>query len=244
MNGDQQTSLLMPGGSWEQLKKIIRAYQAVGDQENPRVEDVSRLAGLQRSVVSGNNNFLRSAGFLQENENKLTPLGSRLATGLGLNNESLISGTLQEIIRAHGPLSRLVNMVKARGQMREDDLRAEIIMLAGLNENSRTLAFIKTVIDLLAEAKLIQQTAEGVFIQGTVVADVPTSYVIKDSKQPEDLAKRPSENDRKESLGRIPIPLGLGRLAYIDLPSDWSNKDLPKFLKLVSLALGDGEEQP
>lgn len=39
-----------------------------------------------------------------------------------------------------------------------------------------------------------------------------------------------------------PIPLGLGRLAYLELPIGWQKKELKKLVKIIELALqGDAE---
>jgi hypothetical protein len=40
MGDTSKAKLQAPGGSWESLKKIIRAYHAVADNENPTVEQV------------------------------------------------------------------------------------------------------------------------------------------------------------------------------------------------------------
>jgi hypothetical protein len=42
---------------------------------------------------------------------------------------------------------------------------------------------------------------------------------------------------------RTPIPLGPGKLAYIELPSGWQSKDLKKLLRLLTLALGEDSEE-
>jgi hypothetical protein len=38
-----------------------------------------------------------------------------------------------------------------------------------------------------------------------------------------------------------PFPLGPNRLAYLSLPGDWSSKELPKLLKMIELAFGEGQ---
>ncbi|MGH9754233.1 MAG: hypothetical protein ACREA2_15755 [Blastocatellia bacterium] len=54
-----------------------------------------------------------------------------------------------------------------------------------------------------------------------------------------------SENSSMGSEAiRTPIPLGLGRLAYIELPPDWDRRELKKLLAVLKLALGDDEEAP
>lgn len=39
---------------------------------------------------------------------------------------------------------------------------------------------------------------------------------------------------------RTPIPLGLGRIAYVELPKDWQQTDLRKLIGILELSLGDG----
>jgi hypothetical protein len=46
-----------------------------------------------------------------------------------------------------------------------------------------------------------------------------------------------------EDVTRTPIPLGPGRLAYIELPKGWESKDLKKLLRLLTLALGEDSEE-
>jgi hypothetical protein len=42
---------------------------------------------------------------------------------------------------------------------------------------------------------------------------------------------------------RTPLPLGPGRLAYIELPEDWKPSELKKLLRLLALSLGDIEDE-
>ena len=118
----------MPGSSWEMVKRIIRAYHAAQEDEAPTIEQIARLAGVQRPVVSMNNNFLRASGILQEDKNKLTPLGVRLATGISHNNQSLIVAALQDLAKEYGPLSQLISLLRARGEMKIEAFRGEIIL--------------------------------------------------------------------------------------------------------------------
>ena len=74
---DEASKLIIPGASWEMLKKIISAYYQVNDQDNPSVEDVAAIAGKPRPVVSSCNVFLRSMGILRDDENKLTDVGAK-----------------------------------------------------------------------------------------------------------------------------------------------------------------------
>jgi hypothetical protein len=81
------------------VKRIIRAYGASQEDEDSTVESVAKLAGIQRPAVSANNNFLRSIGVLELEKSKLTQLGVKLSTGIGLENEPITTEALQEVVR-------------------------------------------------------------------------------------------------------------------------------------------------
>jgi hypothetical protein len=242
MPDDSKPRLQVPSGSWESLKKIIRAYHAAEDHDNPTVDDVASLAGVQRPVVSANNNFLRSMGIVQEGQNKLTPLGTRLATGLSLNNDSLVTDALKELIKGHPSLSILLNMMKARGTMTLEAMRGEIILLAGLNQNSRNLPFIKAIIDMMEDSKLIEVTDDNVAFKGFFIGDLSGRVQSPPPSTQSDSSRR--SEGRLEAGRTIPIPLGVGRLVRVELPEDWKGKsDLAKLLKMLELSLGEEDLQ-
>jgi hypothetical protein len=241
---DQAKTLLQsPGGSWESIKKIIRAYHAVTDNENPTVEDVAKLAGVQRPVVSMNNNFLRSAGILQEGTNKLTHVGGRLATGFGINNQSLVSNAIQEIVRGQEGLSYLVNLLKVRSMMTVEAFRGEAVMVTGLEPESRNLQFLKTILDMLQEGRIVKVENDEIHYPGVYVGDISGKVETSakaDAPKTGGLKLSPSSGSQT-----VPIPLGVGRLVTLQLPDDWTpSRDLPKLLKMLELSLSDPEAPP
>lgn len=238
----------MPGSSWETVKKIIRAYHAAQEDESPTIEHIAGLAGVQRPVVSMNNNFLRASGILQEDQNKLTPLGVRLATGISHSNQSLITTALQDVVKGYDPLFRLINLLRARGEMKTEGFRGEIILLGGLSQDARAGSLIKTILDLLQESQFVEINEDVVRFKGFYVGDISCvadegSHVktSTDSTAKQVLpARSPSTSEAERT---VPIPLGVGRLVRIELPEDWdAAKDLPKLVKMLQLSLGDGED--
>lgn len=237
MPQQSKSKLQSPGGSWESLKKIIRAYNAAGDTDNPTVEEVAQLAGLQRPVVSSNNNFLRSAGILEEASNKLTPVGQRLATGLGIGNAALASSALQEIVRGQEGLSYLINILKARSSMSLEAFRGEVVMVTGLDEKSRNLQFLKAIVDLLAESLLVSVGDDQITYTGVHIGETVRVMSPKQQSVQQELTKTASSSGNRV----VPIPLGVGRLVNVELPEDWAPRDLPKLLKMLELSLSDYE---
>ena len=222
----------LPGSSWETVKRIIRAFHAAHDQENPTVESIAHLAGVPPPVVSTNNAFLRSLGIIQPDKWKLTEIGSRYAMGLTMANAHMSSQALREAIRGSENLTKLVGILNARGAMDLDTFKAEAMLLFGLNANSRQVPFIKTIIDMLNESQAIQITDDTAHAGDIAVPPV------KDTQEPQ----RSPEKEESRLEAALPILLAPGRLAWIQLPSDWDKKELPKLLKLLEISLGDKME--
>jgi len=238
--------LSMPMSSWITVKQIIRAYGEVQDLDRPTVDKVAEIAGLQRTAISSNNNFLREVGIVQESENKPTPLGARLASALAMDNNSLISEALNEIVRANTELSQFVGIVRARGPMKLELLKGEIALAGGLKQTGPT----KAVLEMLEEAKVIQITDDTVRIPAVTGPFTRLAAGLDPiSEISEHRARTSTEYNREifatvgsQSLPKIPLPLGPKRLAYIELPEDWTSKELPKLIKILQIALGDDSE--
>jgi len=153
--------LPMPGGSWATIQKILKAYNTVRNRDKPTIKQVADLAGLHRPNVSTNNNFLRDLGLLQEEENKLSPLGTRLATGLELNNQSMINEAVQESIQKSPGLSQLLDMLRARGTMTLEAFEGYVVTLAKITAETSAIAFVSsyagTIIDYFVAGNLVQE---------------------------------------------------------------------------------------
>jgi hypothetical protein len=230
----------MPYSSWDAIRKILRAYNAASDRENPTVTEIADLAGIHRPQVSANNKFLREVGLLQTDKNKLSQIGSRVANGFELGNESMILEALQESVNGSPGLSKFVNTLRARGTMSVEAFKAQVITAAGLTADSPTLVYVRTVIDYLETAQMIRIEGNNIIFTGHGLSGfAPEEKPPTPPTSTPPVPPKPAQNS--EELG-IPIPLGLAKLAYLKLPEGWTNKDLPKLLKLIELSLGDDSE--
>ena len=210
----------MPSHSWTMVKRIVRAYGAVPKDEDSSVQSVAALAGLHRPIVSANNNFLRSLGVLDPDKLKLTPVGVKLATGIGIESVPIITEALQELAKATPILAQLLNVLRARGPMDMAAFRGQIILATGLNENSPSLSMVKTLVDLLEESKLIETRDDKVILCGSpAVADnSPMSpEIINPSKPQESLISPEARADKgKDNSAR-----------HVD--ANWAEQLLAKF---------------
>lgn len=228
--------LALPGSSWETVKRIIRAFSAVQNDENPKVEEIAKLAGVPRPVVSMNNGFLRSVGIVRPDQWKLTDGGRRYVTGLQMANESMAAESLAETARLNPTIAQLLNLLMARGGVKTDTFKGEVMLRLGVNPANRQAQFIKPLFDMLVEAKLIQ-----------IADDVVSLVIAQNSGNARGggdvpIVPPPPPPPPPPPAQGLPILLGPNRLAYIQLPNDWDKKDLPKLVKMLQLALGDDTE--
>jgi hypothetical protein len=229
--------------SWSMLKQIIRAYGQVQDVEKPTVEDVAKIASLQRSVVSANNNFLREIGIISKEENKPTPLGAKLADILVMENDALISEALQEVVRGNPSLNRWVGMIRARGSMKFEHFKGTIGLASGITDKGKQSIPAKALLDLLQEAKLIQVNDDTIKPCAVDSSERPSEEVQITERLLNAQNRRGDPSlPREVGTPKIPLPLGQSRLAYLQLPEDWNARELPKLIKLLQIALGDDPE--
>jgi hypothetical protein len=229
----------MPNSSWDMIKRIIVAYYTAHDVKEPTVSKIAALAGIKRPIVSANNNFLRSLGVIEPDQNKLTEAGVRLAIGFQRKNEPMTTEALQAIVSRTEKLDQLAKMPLARGSMAEDQFRIEMMLALGLGENTRQVGYLKTIADLLLESKIIRVIDNKVSFHGYKVGDITPAAESKESPTNAREEKKGRDEGTLPPKRRVPIALGPERRAYIELPEDWNSKDLKKLLKMLELSLGE-----
>ena len=227
----EDKKLALPGSSWDTVKKIVRAYLAASNVDSLSVRAIARLAGVHRPVVSMNNNFLRSVGIVRLDDWKLTEIGTRYATGLEMGNDSMASESLAEAALGNPVISQLIGIVRARGELKVETFKGETLIRLGIAAQSRQAQFVKPLLDMLQEAKLIK-------VSDDLITFAKSGERGSETPKEKRYETPPANEQNSGSPNRQPLLLGPNRLAYIELPSDWDAKDLPKLLKLLQLSLG------
>ncbi|PYU31130.1 MAG: hypothetical protein DMG28_16380 [Acidobacteria bacterium] len=228
--------LALPGSSWDTVKKIIRAFYAAQNEETPKLATIARYAAVARPVVSMNNRFLRSVGIVRGDQWKLTDIGLRYATGLQMNNDSMASDSLSAAIRENPILNELIRLLVARGEMKTDTFKAELMLRLNISPRDRQALFVKPVFDMLQEAGLIAMDSDTVTLANVRSLGNREFY---DSPLPPPSGKAGGPPGPSDDEG-LPLLLGPNRIVYVRLPDDWDGKkDLPKLLKLLEISLGD-----
>lgn len=146
----------LPDSSYEELVKIIKAY---GHTEKPiSLEEVTRVSGVPRTIVSGNNGFLLSVGIIEGGKAKgPTRLGTTLARALEHEMPEEIQSVWREVVNGNDFLTKMLAAIKIRKGMDIATLQGHIAYSAGERKTSRTATGAKAVVDVLHAAGLVQE---------------------------------------------------------------------------------------
>lgn len=146
----------LPGSSYEELTKIIKAYGPFN--EPVTLEEVSRLIGMDKTVISRNSSFLIEMGILEAGKKKmLTPNGKNLSQALEHDMPEEIRNEWRRIIRDNEFCSKLISAVKIRNGMDESTLQSHIAYSAGQPKRPQFMTGAKTVIDIFRASELLRE---------------------------------------------------------------------------------------
>jgi hypothetical protein len=127
---DEQVKL--PSSSYEEVCKIIAGYARL-DKETS-LDEISRITGMHRTAVSGNNGFLTTVGIVEGGNRKtVTNLGRQLGLAIEHQQQEEISQGWRNIIGANSFLKNLISSVRIRRGMDISSLRAHVAYSAGLS---------------------------------------------------------------------------------------------------------------
>lgn len=146
----------LPLSSYEELTKIIKAY---GNLTKPAsLEEVSKLIGLHKTVISKNAGFLTATGILEAGAKKQTTSdGKELAQALEHDMSSMIVSGWQQVVWGSDFLSKLLTAITIRNGMDEDTLEAHIAYSAGQPKKAQFMTGARTVVEILRTAELIKE---------------------------------------------------------------------------------------
>jgi hypothetical protein len=144
----------LPGSSYQELVKIIRAYGQVPENASPK--DVADRAVVNETVVSRNNAFLVGVSVLAGGRKKsMTTAGKALSQALEFDMPDQIAAAWRAIAAENEFLRKVVSAVRIRGGMDITALRNHVAYTAGERRTPKTLTGAGAVIDVLLAANLL-----------------------------------------------------------------------------------------
>ncbi len=147
----------LPGSSYEELTKIIKAY-ASGKEGQPQTLDaIAQSTGMDRTVVSRNNGFLMQMELLSEG-NKKTPTLECFSLGraYSLRIQEEVERTWKSLIEDNEFLTRMISAIKIRNGMDRTALINHILYSAGSTTGSAKVG-ANTIIEIFKAANLVTE---------------------------------------------------------------------------------------
>ena len=153
----------LPGSSYEEIVKIIRAY-ALASKNGAAVTlaEVAQSSGIDKTIISRNNGFLTQIKLLLEgNRKKPTDLCLKLGRAYQLNMQEQIIECWNEIIRNDDFLSRMISIIQIKG-----DFINHIVNSSSEKNTNNTRAGASAVIEMLKLTQIIEEH-DGQISMGT-----------------------------------------------------------------------------
>lgn len=172
---DQQFKL--PGSSYDEIVKIIRAYAHHGGRaSNP---DIARRVGIDPTTVSRNGGFLIDAGIVDKGQKKeITSTGKQLAHALDHDIADEVRSSWSQIVDSTPFFETILSAIRIRKGMDPSTLRSHIAYTAGQSKTKYVATGAQTVIDVLRIAGRLEEEDGRLIAKGQ---DPDLSYLSPES---------------------------------------------------------------
>jgi hypothetical protein len=146
----------LPISSYRELTRVIGAYGKAPENSVPA--DVGRVIGINESIVSANNGFLKAVGVIQGGRKKtITSAGKTLAAAYEYDRQPEIASTWRSLVEANDFLQKIIAAVRIRKGMDESSLDAHVAYSAGQPKTPRALTGAGTVVEILKVAGVLRE---------------------------------------------------------------------------------------
>jgi hypothetical protein len=220
---------------------VLRAYAINGEGGKAVTnEQVATTVKIVPGTVSLCNPFLADVQLILRADGGYMPSPEVIAFNhaLGWDSETA-THKLAPVLRRTWFADALIPKVR----FRPIEEREAMTVLAEASVADRDHeAQLRMLLEYLAASGLIIRDGGMVRVGSTLLAaPLPTTAQL--DKQEVTPSRKPEQELSSDRV--MPIPLGRGRLARVELPEDWdSAKDLDRFLKMLRLSLAEGPEEP
>ena len=150
------TEFNLPGSSFEEVQKILKGYSHTADKVS--LDELSKLTGMNKSIISRNNKFLTDIGLISGGQKKsTTDLGKKLGRAIEHKQNGDVQSYWREAIQTNEKVAGLVTTVRIKDGMTEGDLSTHILYVSGQNSTAGNKTGARCVVDVLIAAKLLQE---------------------------------------------------------------------------------------
>lgn len=156
----------LPGSSYEEITKIIRAYSNVKNGQVLSLEDLAQMSGMDKTIISRNNGFLLQIGLITKG-NKKAPTEMCITLGkaykLGITEQ--ISKIWFEIVKNDEFLNRMISTIQIKTEMTKQEFVNHIVFSSSNNNSNNARAGASAVIEILKLTQMIEEN-DGMIVSG------------------------------------------------------------------------------
>jgi hypothetical protein len=187
MNDKQEpagdSSLLkLPRSSYPELAKIIMAYGRVDKPAS--LEDISHRCGINETVVSANNAFLKAIGLIEGGKAKIaTEPGLTLSRALDHNLAEDIASAWKMIVQQSPFFDKIISAVRIRRFFEATAFESHIAYSSGEPKSPQIMTGARTIVEILkaagiiseADGKIVLSTGGGLTIKESYLESLPNA---------------------------------------------------------------------
>jgi hypothetical protein len=170
MSGSKEQRISIPEAvTFETLNRILVAYLKAGAYEKPvTYKDAATRSGVHPTIVSLNNKFLISSGFLVEETRgsfRLSEAATRYAQLLDWGKTEDAKEPLKELLPKYDFIKTLLDYVSINKKVTKDDLTTKMISILGIQKRARYITGINSLLEMLTYSGLLKEE-DGTFSIG------------------------------------------------------------------------------
>lgn len=148
----------VPGSSYEEVVKIIKAYASGKVGQAYGLEDIAQLSGMDKTVVSRNNGFLMCVELITEgNKKAATDICLNMGRAYNLNMIDEIRKNWITIITENEFLTKMLTAVKIRNGMDKTSFINHILYSAGGSTNKGAKTGANTILEIYKVSGLVKE---------------------------------------------------------------------------------------
>jgi len=228
----ETNDMKLPRSSYPELCKIIIGYSHC--KEPSTLDELSRLTGIGRTVVSGNNAFLTAVGLIDGGKLK-GPTASGLTLGRALDHAQPeeIAAAWRSVISGSDFLSKMILAVRIRQGMDEETFSSHIAFSAGEPKSPSTMAGARAIIETMLVAGFLRRDDDKIVVADASAgpSEAPTAQERVAGSPLETLFLRGS--GPQASTPFLPA-ISISIQVRVDTKPDDLDSLAPKLLKLVN----------
>lgn len=235
----------LPGSSYDELVKIIRAYSMNKCGAVVSLADLSQASGIDRTIISRNNGFLIQVGLITEGNKKAsTEMCVELGKAYQFNMSDQIEKIWSDVVDHDDFLGHMVSAIQIKGKMTKNDFINHILFSSSNNNSNNARAGAVAVIEILKLTRLIDEK-DSVIVEGSKVSGIQNKEA---TKKQNDIEVKMPVNKKEEALTKENGIAGAqyymqsytcesGKAAKFIIPEDATEDDLLAFNDMLTIVL-------